>query len=367
MIHIKAKVATRENINVNVSEPENISAEVDSINFAGVRSINGMTGDVEIPSADAYTKEETNALLAEKANSSDLSRVATTGNYNDLSNKPTIPTVPTKVSAFQNDAGYITEAPVRSVNGQTGDVVIPAVDAYTKQETNTLLSAKANDADLARVAKSGNYNDLSNKPTIPTVPTNVSAFQNDAGYATEQWVGAQGYLTAAPVTSVNGKTGAVQVVEGLAPLIGLAQQITPAQVAQAVQEGRTAVISYYHEAFGLLTFNFFIYSQAKDMVFATATFNYNGTMLTTLIGGDLELNEWYFEYAALAYEEDIPTKVSDLQNDSGFLTQQSLNGYATQTWVNQQIPTVPTNVSAFTNDAGYLTLADLPIYSGGVE
>lgn len=31
---------------------------------------------------------------------------------------------------------------------------------------------------------SGDYNDLSNKPTIPVVPTNVSAFNNDAGYLT---------------------------------------------------------------------------------------------------------------------------------------------------------------------------------------
>jgi hypothetical protein len=31
---------------------------------------------------------------------------------------------------------------------------------------------------------SGSYNDLSDKPTIPTVPTNVSAFTNDAGYLT---------------------------------------------------------------------------------------------------------------------------------------------------------------------------------------
>jgi len=37
-----------------------------------------------------------------------LATVATTGNYNDLTNKPTIPTVPTNVSAFTNDAGYIT-------------------------------------------------------------------------------------------------------------------------------------------------------------------------------------------------------------------------------------------------------------------
>ncbi len=37
---------------------------------------------------------------------------------------------------------------------------------------------------FAAVATSGSYNDLSNKPTIPTVPANVSAFNNDAGYLT---------------------------------------------------------------------------------------------------------------------------------------------------------------------------------------
>ncbi len=37
---------------------------------------------------------------------------------------------------------------------------------------------------LATVARTGSYNDLTNKPTIPTVPTNVSAFTNDAGYLT---------------------------------------------------------------------------------------------------------------------------------------------------------------------------------------
>ena len=38
-----------------------------------------------------------------------LSTVATSGSYGDLLNKPTIPTVPTKVSAFTNDSGYITK------------------------------------------------------------------------------------------------------------------------------------------------------------------------------------------------------------------------------------------------------------------
>jgi hypothetical protein len=37
-----------------------------------------------------------------------LATVATSGDYTDLINTPTIPTVPTDVSAFTNDAGYLT-------------------------------------------------------------------------------------------------------------------------------------------------------------------------------------------------------------------------------------------------------------------
>jgi len=39
-------------------------------------------------------------------------------------------------------------------------------------------------ANLAPVAISGSYDDLTGKPAIPTVPGNVSAFDNDAGYFT---------------------------------------------------------------------------------------------------------------------------------------------------------------------------------------
>ena len=46
------------------------------------------------------------------------------------------------------------------------------------------LDLKADSAELAAVATSGSYSDLSNTPTIPTVPQNVSAFTNDAGYLT---------------------------------------------------------------------------------------------------------------------------------------------------------------------------------------
>lgn len=59
--------------------------------------------------------------LDDKADLLDLSAVATSGNYTDLINKPTIPT---KTSDLTNDSGFITSAPVTSVNDQTGAVTL---------------------------------------------------------------------------------------------------------------------------------------------------------------------------------------------------------------------------------------------------
>jgi hypothetical protein len=72
-----------------------------------------------------------------------LATVATSGAYNDLSGKPTIPTVPTLATVATSGA----------YNDLTGKPTIPTVPT------------------LATVATSGAYNDLTGKPTIPTVPT----------------------------------------------------------------------------------------------------------------------------------------------------------------------------------------------------
>ena len=96
---------------------------------------------------------------------------------------------------------------VKSINGTSmqgsGNITLPTIAE---------VEAKANTSDLATVATSGSYNDLAdkptipaaqvnadwnaasgvaailNKPTIPVVPTNVSAFTNDASYATTSQV-----------------------------------------------------------------------------------------------------------------------------------------------------------------------------------
>lgn len=74
-----------------------------------------------------------------------------------------------------------------SLSGNLSTRMSYNIDAYTRLETDSkdaavLKSAKAyTDANVF----SGSYNDLSNKPTIPTIPAKVSAFDNDMGYLTE--------------------------------------------------------------------------------------------------------------------------------------------------------------------------------------
>lgn len=83
-------------------------------------------------------------------NKPELSTVATSGNYNDLTNKPNIPVVPTNVSDFNNDAGYITSSAIPTnyvpTTGGTfsGDVEFTARPTYsntglaTTSEVNTV-------------------------------------------------------------------------------------------------------------------------------------------------------------------------------------------------------------------------------------
>ena len=62
--------------------------------------------------------------IAGKADTTSLAEVATSGSYNDLSDKPTIPTVPTKVSELDNDAKYITEQTAQQTYQPKGDYAL---------------------------------------------------------------------------------------------------------------------------------------------------------------------------------------------------------------------------------------------------
>lgn len=75
----------------------------------------------------------------------DLATVAETGSYNDLKDKPTIPTIPTKVSAFENDKKYLTAIPTASTSTLGGI----KVDGSTITINNGV--AKANGAFIVNI------------------------------------------------------------------------------------------------------------------------------------------------------------------------------------------------------------------------
>ena len=116
------------------------------------------------PTVPNHVKEITTDDISNWNAKSDFS-----GSYDDLANKPTIPVVPTNVSAFENDSGYLTSYTETD----------PTVPSWAKAETKPAYS----------------YDEITDKPALPT---KTSELENDSGY-----------ITSAPVTSVNGQTGDV--------------------------------------------------------------------------------------------------------------------------------------------------------------
>lgn len=126
-----------------------------------VKSVDGATGDVVTNAVKTTAQTLTDAQKQQARTNIGAGTSSFDGDYNSLINKPTIPTktselnndsgfitnaaldgyakasdIPTKVGQLDNDVGYVnTEqaknaAPVQSVNGQTGVVVIDIPEAY---------------------------------------------------------------------------------------------------------------------------------------------------------------------------------------------------------------------------------------------
>lgn len=106
-----------------------------------------------------------------------------------------IPTVPTNVSAFTNDAGYLTAQdipviPTVPTNVSAFENDVPYLTSFTEQQVLSISNDTVflTGGSFVKLPEgfSGDYNDLTNTPEIPTVPTNVSEFANDAGYVTAE-------------------------------------------------------------------------------------------------------------------------------------------------------------------------------------
>ena len=141
----------------------------------------------------------------------ELSLVAISNNYNDLINKPLIPVIPeipvipTNTSAFVNDGSDSTStyieaddlAIVATTNNYNDLTNLPIIPVYEAIPDNT--SAFINDGadgtstyaefdELSLVATSNNYNDLTNLPIIPAAVGSTSELINDGSDSTSTYV-----------------------------------------------------------------------------------------------------------------------------------------------------------------------------------
>ena len=142
-----------------------------------VTSVNGQTGDVTI-SAGGNVDSVNGKTGVVVLNKSDVGL----GNVDNVRQYST-----------SNPPPY----PVRSVDGATGAVVTNAVKTTPQSLSDTQKQQVRNNIGAGTSSFDGDYNSLTNKPTIPT---KTSQLTNDANYIT---------AAQAPVQSVNNKTGSV--------------------------------------------------------------------------------------------------------------------------------------------------------------
>ena len=353
------------------------------------------------------------------------------GDYNDLTNKPTIPDVTGLASELYVDnelsnslSLYATQT---YVDGRFTDLLGAAPEALDtlKELSDALggdanfsttitnqLSAKANTADLATVATTGSYNDLTDKPTLfdgayssltgtPTIPTDVS----DLTDTTNLLSGGPHYTDADVATYLNGNINTHLIPDtNVAYDLGSAEKkFRDLYLSSATIYLDTDTLSRSIE--GNLMWNgndLQDWSHIKNKPDISELSNnhanravklddlqgyYTTAQVDALVanvssGGTIDLTNYYTktevnglipttfsgDYNDLTNKPTVPTDISQLTDSTNLLTGGTPHfsgdyndltnkpalfdgAYSSLTGT----PTIPTNVSDLTNDAGYLT------------
>lgn len=214
----KTITAALSNLNIDIATNDEID---NALNVAGSGDLPTTGGIVPIAmgGTGATTTAGARTNLGVSA-TADFANVAFSGAYDDLTGKPAIPS---RTSDFANNSGYITSSAlngyVKSVNGTSPDsngnvsisvsgggssggsnytlptasnstlggvkvgsgLTINTSGVLSADVTASTLTAYAKTTDLSAVAKTGSYNDLTNKPTIPAAYTLPNATSSTLG------------------------------------------------------------------------------------------------------------------------------------------------------------------------------------------
>lgn len=261
---------------------------------------------------------------------------------NGLSVKADASSVPTKVSDLTNDAGYITsEGNTTYTLTKSGNTIkltgsdgstTSVTDANTTYSTMTQAQATAGTSTSGlRISPKVLHDTIKN--ALPTVPTKTSELTNDGS-------GENPFVTSDILSNY------VQTGE-LADILATPNFYACDSASKAVLQ----------QAFGI----------SVDICVPEGVISH--AMLLYL----LEPRTWFawmngaeFEFARLGVSVNTATNAITLYLRGRTSIATGIMG-VDSSWTVTPTPSVPTAVSELTNDSGYLTLADLPIYNGGVQ
>ena len=112
------------------------------------------------------------------------------------------------------------------------------------------------------------------------------------------------------------------------PLAGTTADITPYMVYEAMTDARSVYLADMKSGAMFTSFDF-LELGSSSIVYSSGVFDYNGQPVALCLVGQITTDQWYTTTQFLALQESIPTKTSQLENDSGFITEApvtSVNG-----------------------------------------
>lgn len=271
-----------------------------------------------------------------------------------------IPTIPTNVSAFVNDKGYLTQHQ-------------SLANYPTKTEVSTGLSTKQNVLVSGTNIKTINNQSILGAGNIDISTGGVSP-QDLSLYATKQWVEGKGYLT--QHQDISGKAdksyvdASVQAVRNEIPSLSgyatqswvqnqgyltqhqsLADYATKVEVSTGLSSKQNTLTAGTGIAINNDTISVTLDTQIYIIVEELpATGVSNKIYLVPKL--DPSTYDEYDEYMWINNEWELIGSIKAEVDLSAYL---KISDASLRFAAKTEIPTVPTNVSAFTNDAGYLT------------
>ena len=233
-----------------------------------------------------YTESEVDTALSNKADVNSLSTVATTGDYDDLIDKPIIPS---KTSDLNNDSGFITSSTLPT---KTSDLTNDG------DGTNAFLTQHQSLTNY--VQKSSTSGLLKNDGTIDTTQylSSLPSHNHDDRYYTESEVD----------TALNGKQATL--ISGT--------NIKTINNTSLLGSGNINI-----QGGGTVT--------VDDSLSTTSTNPVQNKVITGALNGKAESSSLSTvatsgSYNDLSNKPTIPSKISDLTNDSDFIETSSTNG-----------------------------------------